>query len=294
MTVLNLQVSSNADDGCSQYGFWNSNIPLQVGDLFGSNSGFNVRFTGNTMAQGATVNSALLTVRGYSDSGIGAVAAKYRGELALNPSQITDQSSFDARTRTTAQVNQSIPQTTGDEDIVLSDISTVIQEIVDQSGFNSGVIQLFVENNSATDFCNFYGYNQSSTYAPKLDITYTPGAAPAPTVTSVAASSGSTAGGTNVTITGTGFVATPTVTFGGTSATNVVWVNSTTLTCTTPAHAAGAVNVVVTNPDTQTGTGTNAFTYVAPSTAGPPLVAGCPKVDLSIRSFTVGQPGGFF
>lgn len=87
-----------------------------------------------------------------------------------------------------------------------------------------------------------------------------------PTVSTVSANSGPAAGGTNVTITGTGFVATPTVTFGGTSATNVVLVNSTTITCTTPAHAAGAVNVVVTNPDTQTGTGTNAFTYVAAPT----------------------------
>lgn len=88
-----------------------------------------------------------------------------------------------------------------------------------------------------------------------------------PTVTSVTPNSGSTAGGTSITdLAGTGFISGATVTFGGSSATNVTFVSATKLTCTTPAHAAGAVNVVVTNPDTQTGTGTNAFTYVAPPT----------------------------
>ncbi len=50
---------------------------------------------------------------------------------------------------------------------------------------------------------------------------------PLPTVTSVSPSSGSTAGGTAVTITGTNFVAGATVTFGGAAATNVVVVSST-------------------------------------------------------------------
>jgi hypothetical protein len=47
-------------------------------------------------------------------------------------------------------------------------------------------------------------------------------------------------------------------------ATNVAVSSSTTITATVPAHAAGAVNVVVTNSDTQSGTLTNGFTYTAP------------------------------
>ena len=49
-----------------------------------------------------------------------------------------------------------------------------------------------------------------------------------------------------MTITGTNFAAGATVTFGGTAATNVVVVNSTTITATTPAGSAGAVTVTVT------------------------------------------------
>jgi len=85
----------------------------------------------------------------------------------------------------------------------------------------------------------------------------------APTITSIAPTSGTTLGGTNVTITGTKFVSASTVTIGGAPATNVVFVDATSITATAPAHAAGPVNVTVTNPDTQSATLTNGFTYVS-------------------------------
>ena len=69
-----------------------------------------------------------------------------------------------------------------------------------------------------------------------------------------------------MTITGTGFLSGATVSIGGAAATGVTVVNSTSLTATTAAHAAGAVDVVVTNPDTQTGTLTGGYTYIAPPT----------------------------
>ncbi|HEV2397944.1 MAG TPA: IPT/TIG domain-containing protein [Candidatus Sulfotelmatobacter sp.] len=86
-----------------------------------------------------------------------------------------------------------------------------------------------------------------------------------PTVISVSPNNGTTAGGTAVTITGTNFAAGATVTFGGTAATGVTVVNSTTITATTPAHAAGAVTVAVT-VNAQTGSLTNGYSYVAPPT----------------------------
>jgi hypothetical protein len=83
-----------------------------------------------------------------------------------------------------------------------------------------------------------------------------------PTVTAISPASATTAGGTAVTITGTGFVSGATVTLGGTAATKVTVVSSTTITATTPAHAAGAVNVVVSDSN-GSGTLTNGFTYTA-------------------------------
>ncbi|HKY43050.1 MAG TPA: IPT/TIG domain-containing protein [Pyrinomonadaceae bacterium] len=83
----------------------------------------------------------------------------------------------------------------------------------------------------------------------------------APTISSISPNTGSTSGGTSVTITGTGFLSGATVTIGGTAATNVSVVSSTSITATTPAHAAGTVDVVVTNTDSQNATLTNGFTY---------------------------------
>ena len=112
-----------------------------------------------------------------------------------------------------------------------------------------------------------------------------------PTVSSVTPSSGSINGGDSVTITGTNFYGTPTVTFGGTASSSVTLVDSNTLSVTTPAGSAGAVDVVVTNPDSQSATLTGGFTYVNPaptvSSVSPSsgLVVGGTDVTISGSNF---------
>jgi hypothetical protein len=96
--------------------------------------------------------------------------------------------------------------------------------------------------------------NQSAATSFTWTITLVPG------VSSVSPNNGPTTGGTGVTITGTNFAAGASVTLGGTAATNVVVVSSTSITATTPAHAAGAVTVVVT-VNGQSGSLSNGFTY---------------------------------
>jgi hypothetical protein len=93
-----------------------------------------------------------------------------------------------------------------------------------------------------------------------------PGAAPS--ITGASPDTGGTNGGTAITITGTGFVDGATVTVGGIDATGVAFVSASSITATTGAHAAGLVNIVITNPDSQVGTGTGLFTYTAAPTGG--------------------------
>ncbi len=71
---------------------------------------------------------------------------------------------------------------------------------------------------------------------------------PSPTVNSVTPASGSHLGGTSVVVKGSNLTYGASATFGGSYATAVI-VNEygTELACTTPAHAAGAVDVVVNN-----------------------------------------------
>jgi hypothetical protein len=93
-------------------------------------------------------------------------------------------------------------------------------------------------------------------------FTYTPLPPPEPVVVLVTPATGSTAGGTEVTITGTGFTGATAVSFGGTAATFTVD-SDTSISATTPAHAAGLVSVSVTTP-AGTSTVAGLFTYTAP------------------------------
>ncbi|MGO8906008.1 MAG: IPT/TIG domain-containing protein, partial [Solirubrobacteraceae bacterium] len=107
----------------------------------------------------------------------------------------------------------------------------------------------------------------------------------APTVSSLEPQQGSTAGGTEVTITGTGFgstTTTNTVTIGGAKAT-VTAASATSLTVTTPAGSAGPASVEVTNTsDLLSVTDSGAYTYIAP-----PIVETEPAFPISETSATL-------
>ena len=115
----------------------------------------------------------------------------------------------------------------------------------------------------------------------------------APAVMGVAPTTGATAGGTSVTISGANLVGATAVTFGGTAATNVV-VNGagTQITATSPAHAAGQVDIIVSTPNgTSPVVAGDQFTYTVPAptitgiapTAGP--TAGGTSVTITGTNF---------
>ena len=95
----------------------------------------------------------------------------------------------------------------------------------------------------------------------------------APSISSVSPSSGTTLGGTVITITGENLTGTTSVTVGGVAATSVVVVNATSITAVTPAGTAGVKTIAVTTPS-----GTvnlpNAFSYVVPAPTGVSASAG--------------------
>jgi hypothetical protein len=97
--------------------------------------------------------------------------------------------------------------------------------------------------------------------------TASPALAVAPTVTALNPTSGSTLGGNDVVITGDNFTGATGVTFGGVPGTDLVINTDEQITVTAPAHAAGAVDVVVTNPDGNSGTAgsANDYNYVTPA-----------------------------
>jgi hypothetical protein len=123
----------------------------------------------------------------------------------------------------------------------------------------------------------------TSTYFAKFRITGT--AITAPTVSTLAPDRGTTAGGTTVTITGTGFTGATAVTFAGTPATSFTVDSATQITAVSPAGAAaGDVDVAVT-----TGGGTTAlasgFRYEVPAPVATPD-AGTPAVAAPVAVAT--------
>ena len=119
-----------------------------------------------------------------------------------------------------------------------------------------------------------------------------PGPGPIPTipsVLSVSPNSGTTLGGTAITVTGANFAAGIQVTVGGAAATNVIVTSSTTLTATTPTRPAGTVEVTVTL-EGQSGSLPAAFTYIAPSqvTNEPPVIQ-----SITARGVKPNEPQNF-
>ncbi len=110
--------------------------------------------------------------------------------------------------------------------------------------------------------CRFFdnGYclfSASNTTSATISITSTTNPI---SLTSINPTHGTPAGCTAFTLTGTNLTNTTGVTFGGIAATNIVVLDSTTVTGLTPAHPGGLVDVTVTDPQ-GSATLTNGYTY---------------------------------
>jgi hypothetical protein len=103
-----------------------------------------------------------------------------------------------------------------------------------------------------------------------------------------------------VAIIGTGFQPNAAVTFDGTPVDHTTTISSTVILTTPPAHAAGKVDVVVTDPDGQSATSPQQFTYVVPTPGTPPATAALtisevePRVGLAAGGARVRVRGSGF
>ncbi len=109
-------------------------------------------------------------------------------------------------------------------------------------------------------------YNAGASAPTSADkFTFTP-SSEIPTVAAVAPYVGPTTGGTVVTITGTNFTGATAVKFGGVAATSFSVSSSTTIVATSPAEAAGVVDLTVTTPNgTSAVVSADHFTFQTPT-----------------------------
>ncbi len=140
------------------------------------------------------------------------------------------------------------------------------------TGWDKGVVGMKVggQRRLVLPPSDAYGANRYASIPPNATLIFDielVGISVTPTISGIEPASGPTGGGTTVTITGTEFTSGFAVTIGGAAATNVTLVSSTKLTATTPAHTAGAVDVVVINPEGLSATLAGGYTYVVPTSA---------------------------
>ena len=122
-----------------------------------------------------------------------------------------------------------------------------------------GAVDVTVTNGQGTSGTNA---NDQFTYLPP----------PPPTVTNVSPTSGSSTGGTPVTISGTNFTGASAVYFGTTAATSFTVNSATTIAATAPAGS-GTVDVTVTTGSTSATSANDQFTYVVLPPPPPTLTA---------------------
>lgn len=123
-----------------------------------------------------------------------------------------------------------------------------------------------------TAYCSYRAY-----------LSLSPTFVPPPRVTSVSVTSGPAAGGTNVTITGTGFTGATAVSFGASPATSFTVNGDTSITAVSPAASAGTVDVTVTTAGgTSAASATDQFTFIAA-----PTVSGLSPDNGAINGWTL-------
>ncbi|WP_279587411.1 IPT/TIG domain-containing protein [Janthinobacterium sp. 75] len=121
---------------------------------------------------------------------------------------------------------------------------------------------------TATGTSNFVLKSTDSTagggpYSKTISISLTINAAPIPTVGSISPSTGSTAGGTSVVITGTNLTGAGAVKFGASNASSFTVNSPTQITATSPAGTGTVDITVTTGGGTSATSGADQFTYVA-------------------------------
>lgn len=179
---------------------WYQSTPNYVGCVNGCNYtkyGIGVRFTGVTIPAGAEISSAYLVVTSDGNYDMDTVSSEIRAEDASNPTAFVSVADFRGRDMTSAVTTwMGISHWYSDREYYSPDISDVLQEVIDRSGWASGNAMIIFWH-------DFFQYSSQSCFMSptirggntyKLVVTYIPGAglAPPEMLTKDASSIGST------------------------------------------------------------------------------------------------------
>jgi len=134
-----------------------------------------LRFGSVDIPQGATVTSARLVLTPTStQSGASGEQWVVKAQSSDNAPTFTSTSGdISGRTTTSASVNWNVPDTTVDNPVNSPDLTSVVQEVVNRSGWCGGNAMAFVISSGSTALTRyFHSYEGDASRAPTLEVTY--------------------------------------------------------------------------------------------------------------------------
>lgn len=146
--------------------------------------GCGTQWTGVNIPKSSTINDAYITMYCRVTDTATAVKTQIHGELSSNSAAFSTSADFDGRTRTAASVTWDIGSAwTKDQAYTSTNITAIIQEIVNQAGWASGnnltiFWDDFIGRSGNGQIKSAWTYDSNSTGAPKLTVTYTGNATP--------------------------------------------------------------------------------------------------------------------
>jgi hypothetical protein len=183
------QVGVNTDDaGKSDAGWTTTSASLYLGHMFNAIK-YGVRFTGVSIAQGATISAACLSFKcSLAEATVSSQATTIKGFADDNTTTFSTEADFDGRATTTASSSWTVPGITAESWYNSTDISTSVKEVVDRAGWVSGNAMGFKWTTAINNVLKMmYSYDSASAKAPMLYVTYTSGETNKPTYASISA-----------------------------------------------------------------------------------------------------------
>ena len=199
--VLTSTASPNANQDCAVFRatqYYDNTTPTSYDDMQFNNNEYNIgldysswanryrfyqgyfRFVNVAVEQGITIDSAYLKVEFHSGSERAFRINGFDKDNQAQPAVSNSGSEGAHSNHTTASVDWTVPALASGEEVVTSpDIKTIVQEIVDRSGWSSGnamMLGVWMPSTQSDDyFRTFNTGKDSNDTKPQLEITYSSG-----------------------------------------------------------------------------------------------------------------------
>jgi hypothetical protein len=224
-------------------------------DLGGASSVTFGGTVGSSISVNATGTSLTVTSPAHA---VGQVDVQVVGSGGTSATSANDKYTFDT-TPTVSLVSPNAGKAAGNESVTISGSGFLSATAVDFGA--TGASFTVVSDTQITATTPVHAVGQVDVTVTNTTGTSATGAGDrftfdtTPTVTNASPAAGRATGGESVVITGTGFAAATAVSFGGTAGIGMTINSDTQITVTTPAHAAGQIDVSVTNTTGTSATG---------------------------------------